>query len=311
MWVSVESLLPTCLILAALATLWIVRGGDFRRKTLHHSLALSLGLLAALLIERPLSNLAAVEMDRLSIAHGAVFGLNAALWAAISVWDCRPGLLRSGARRLVALLAGSAVCLVVTLVLLPSWYKGPLANLDPEVASLYVSKVAEMQPMLKSPARFAIGTPFIGSMILCTPLLVRRSLRGPRPAAWLYVAVALAAFASLSFLDRRWTGYAAVLFTLALTEFILAAWTRLDRWPRSLKRTVAKTGLWAACCYFLIFSGCVAETILNKADQPDPDNNPSITAMANYLADAEPFKDRRRNPGPRLLGWGDPVSYAP
>jgi hypothetical protein len=101
--------------------------------------------------------------------------------------------------------------------------------------------------------------------------------------------------------------YAEVFLTFALTEMILAAWTRLDRWPRSLKRTIAKTGVWGACCYFLVFSGCAVEAVLGKTRSPDKLEEPSLVAIAGYLASTQAYAGRQR-----VLAdvfWGGEILY--
>jgi hypothetical protein len=308
LWVSIESSVAIAASLVVLAALWIIWGGEFLRKTFHYTVALALGLVAALVVERPPTNLLAVEFDRLSIAHCAVFGLIAAFWGAVLVYHKRYAPLASRTGRLLALLVGMAGCGVVTLTFLPSWYEGPFAKVNADVMRIYVQRVAEMQPLLQGDSPLVLGVPFVGAALLSLPLLAWRSVRGPRACGWLYVAVALLAFVPLSLLQVRWTAYAQVLFSLTLTEMIVTVWACLDRRPHTLKRTLVKTGIWAACCCFLLVSGIAADTAFGVKSPQNPAGYGSLTPLCRYLAETPPYASHRQ----RILAdvsWGGEILY--
>jgi hypothetical protein len=308
LWASIESSLVVGLSCLAFAALWIACGGDSHRKALHYSGALSAGLVAALLIERPPANLGAMELDRLSVAHCVVFGLITAGWGGIFICNRRWGWFQQWAGRLFALIAGSATLAVLLWVFLPALTKGPLADVSPEVTRIYVRNVAEMRPLLASGPGRSLAAAVIGAAAICIPLLLRRVARGPRASGWLYVAAATGLFMPLSFLQIRWTPYTQVLLALPLAEIILVAWTRLDRWPYTLKRTLAKTGVLAACCYFLLLSGVVFDAICGVTPENNQEDHLALAPLCRYLTEAPAYAGRRL----RILTdvfWGGEILY--
>ncbi len=74
-WISIEGGLGTAMILAALTFAWIINGGRFLDSMARFLAFLCLGLAVALVLERPPGDLLAIEFDRLSIVHLALFGL--------------------------------------------------------------------------------------------------------------------------------------------------------------------------------------------------------------------------------------------
>ncbi len=308
LWVSIESSLSIGLSLLALAGLWIIRGGDFPRKAFHYSTALAAGVALALVLERPAANLSAVEFDRLSIAHGVPLGLLAAFWGATAFLDRRCHPLRSPLGRLLTVCAGAAACAVVSVVLFPNWCHGPLARVDPEVMQIYVRKVDEMQPLWASSPGRTLAISVITGILVSTPLLVRRAAKGHCAAAWQYVSAILLAFMLLSFLEVRWAAYAQVPLALALTEIIAAAWARLDRWPHNLKRTLAKSGIWAACCYSLLFLPGVIGTLLGGEEEQGPPDRASLPAMCRYLAETQPYAGQHLRVLAHIF-WGGEILY--
>ncbi len=97
MWTSFESLVMVAVFLCVLSGLWIRYGGDSMKKVLCYSASLFLFTCAALVAERPWSDLATLEFDRLSIMHIAIFGWMTALLLVLHLL---------AARKVAATLAG-------------------------------------------------------------------------------------------------------------------------------------------------------------------------------------------------------------
>ena len=66
-WVSIESMVMVVLMVTILSLFWVWQKGDFLQKSFHFCAALCLFVFAALLLERPLSDIATAEYDRISI----------------------------------------------------------------------------------------------------------------------------------------------------------------------------------------------------------------------------------------------------
>ncbi len=306
-WASIESTLPVATVFAALAILWVVRDGDFARKAAHFSTGLFVLTSISLFIERPWGNLMAVEFDRLASVHVVAFGAMALLWwVVVSVSTGRAGLVLRRTHRAVGLIAGIALLTVIMGLLFPGAYRGPFADVHPDVARVYVRNVAEMKPLLSSDSRFSLGVPLLGGILLCAPLLLRRSTRGPDRAGWIYVSFGLVLFALISFLQRRWTPYVGVLLALPLAAMITAIWSRLDRRPLSLLRTLQKTGVLIVPLAFLTCSGVFAESLFGGQDPKGP--KVSVRPVCNYLEAAPVWQDRDYRILTHLF-WGGEILY--
>jgi hypothetical protein len=308
LWASIESLLVVAISFVALAILWVARGQDYSRKALHYGAALLGGLVVAVLIERPPANLGAAEFDRLSIVHCEVFAFVVLVWAAIVVWDRRAGSVYGRTGRVLALASGAAVCAGLIAVVVPGWYKGPFANVDAQVIRVYVQNVAEMKPLVASGPGRSLAATVLGTTLISAPLLFRRAVRGPHVAGWLYLTGLLMAFNLLAFLQIRWAPYLGVLLSIPLTGIVLAAWARLDRRPYTFKRTLAKSGVLVACCYFLLFFGLVFDAIRGAKPENDRDDHPPLAPICRYLAEAPPYAGHRL----RVLAdvfWGGEILY--
>jgi hypothetical protein len=308
LWTSIESILMIGLSLFMLTALWIGRGGDFHRKILYYGVALLTGLGVALVVERPPADLGAVEFDRLSIAHCAILGAVVGVCAIIVVCHDRSRQPWPVLVRLLAVACGAAICLLFVARFAPLWYKGPLAGVDPEVTRIYVQNVAEMEPLLASGPGRSMAVTVLASAALCAPLLFRRIARGPRIAGWVYVTAALAAFIPLAFHQIRWVSYVQALLVIPFTEIILAAWARLDRRPYTFQRTLAKTGVLVACCYFLLFFGLLFDAIWGAVPENDRDDHPALASICRYLTEAPPYAGHSL----RILAdvfWGGEILY--
>lgn len=307
-WTSIESLLMTSTIFAALGLLWVVRGGDFLKKAFHYSLGLFLFTCVALVIERPLHNLAAREFDRLSVIHCTALGCLAFLWVVAFLLAGRTRLFTRSTGRLFGLCLGSALLILLMVSVFPGSYRGPLADVNAEVSRVYVRNVAEMQPLLSEDYRLILAVPLIGGVILCIPLLLWRSLYGPNRAGWMYVSMSLIAFLLVTFPQRRWMGYVAVLLVLPCVEIITTVWARMDRQPLSMKRSLKKVAVFVAFAYFLSFSGALADLALNKNSPAKDRDDVPIRPICEYLSQVQEWRSRSFRVLTHLF-WGGEILY--
>ncbi len=307
-WTSIESTLMTGTLLAALGLLWVVRGDDFLKKLFHYSLGLFVFTWVALLIERPPHNLGAREFDRLSIIHGTALGALALLCGIAFVLAGRTRLFTRSTGRLLGSFLGLAALLLLMVVVFPGASRGPLADVNAEVSRVYVRNVAEMQPLLSEDYRLILAVPLLGGVIICLPMLLWRSLRGPSRAAWIYVSLSLAVFLLVTFLQRRWMGYVAVLLVLPCLEIVTAAWARLDRQPLSFKRSLQKALVLVPFAYFLALSGALADAAFNKSNATKHSGDAAIRPICEYLSQTPPWQTRRFRILTHLF-WGGEILY--
>ena len=249
-WISPEALVFIAPSLAALGCCWLFGDDGIAAGIQRYLMALTLGLAAALLIERGPDGLWAIENDRISLLHVALFGAFALVWPLVAVLPRSLGLhlgrlgtatdpelwpaqalqdAEAAPRLAIATRAGAAtlgLLAVATLMLLlfPELRAGPLGYVDPLYARVRLHRIVEIQPLL-SPSLFVeddLGKAMfrvvghIGIALPAIPFLVLLLLRGRGETAriWAYVALAVGIFLGLAFYQVRWGSYAQLLLLL-------------------------------------------------------------------------------------------------
>jgi hypothetical protein len=249
LWVSTEFLVFIGVAMAALGMGWLAATGGMGMKNQRFASALTVGTGLALLVERGPVNLGALENDRLSVIHVAIFAFIALFWwlARHLTSDDRPWRTRSTQiqrhyadgfafphpkskvwldlplRGLLAL--GGVVTITLLLFeLFPQLGAGPLGRVEPLYDHLRLQRIAEIQPLIPA-AWFAdqaygeLAHRFImmlGIALLALPFLIwalAARAEAP-PAGWLPIAVALMAFLPLALHQLRWFGYLQLLLVM-------------------------------------------------------------------------------------------------
>ena len=96
-----------------------------------------------------MSEITAVEFDRISIVHAVFFAFVATFWMIGFVIGRRLYLFASSKGRLIYSIAGSMCVALGILLIFPKFYKGPLADVDPRIYAIWFSHIAELQPLLE------------------------------------------------------------------------------------------------------------------------------------------------------------------
>ncbi len=267
LWASPEMQVAAAAGHAALALAWWRRGPPAARPALLHALAGAAAITLALLIERAPTDWLTVEYDRLSIVHVAASATAAALWLALA---------RVRKHRGPALLAGGAGAAALLLIAFPGLVSGPYGGLDPRVASLYLARVGEVQPVL-DPDRIAL---YFGLALIAVAWLacrLRTAPAGPRSGPRLYLLGASLLFLALGLWQARWAGYTGVLAVPAACDLLRALWLRL-----------ANPGAKLAAALLLALSPILAAGVAMRLHAPGP---PAVAcdyhAAARHLATIE------------------------
>jgi hypothetical protein len=242
-WISPEALTFVGVSLAALGLFWLWGTPDLARANRDYLLASAATLGTALLVERGPLDLLALESDRLSIVHVALFVLLAGFWAIISRAERAPAggvfgraiagmaqrvaaLTPAGAgagaapriARALAAVVGVSAILLIMLLLFPHLRDGPLGHVDPLYARIRLQNIIEAQPLM--PAEWLgsgrVAEAFqrlirvIGIALFALPCLAVLLARSSGAAwrFWATVALALLAFLPLVFYQVRWATYA-------------------------------------------------------------------------------------------------------
>ncbi len=307
-WTSVEGAPLVALTLGVLVWLWVWRGDDALDSGLHYSIALFVFLVVALLIERPPGNWTAVEFDRLSLVHVCIFGFIAAAFTGLWLLVHRRRVLPSRWFRCGAALLGLAAVVVAVLVRFQRFYRGPFADVDPRIVPIWLDTVAEFCPLLRSPSSWAFAAPLIGTAALCVPLAAYRSRHGPHRRAWTFMLVSCLFFTPLPFLQARWGMYSQAVLVLPAADLMAVVWTRIERWPFSLWRALAKAGFVTVCLYSFVLLAFVVDRVGNPRKPQKETQRCSLATACAYLEAAEPWHERRGRIVTHLF-WGGEVLY--
>ncbi len=279
MWVSVESLVVVGITLAALGILWVVRGSDFSRKALHYAVSLLAFTSVALVLERAWHDLATIEFDRLSIVYVGMVGMVAALSLVVSVLAARTGLLHQVKARLLAAVAVVSAMVLATWFLLPSFFRGPLGEVRPEMMTRCLAYIQEMRPLLHSDVRWVCGIPLLGYS-LAYPAFVLTSAAPRRDPRWIFLLAGTLVFGGLSFLQVRWVYYAHIFVLPPPVALIMRARATITGHPfRRLLANCAITGT------FIVVgvSGFLIDRLTTADRKADPHPGASLQAVCEYL----------------------------
>lgn len=258
LWVGPEAAVVVGVAFTALGVRWVVRGAG-ARETLLVSLGLAVTVAFALLVERPPSDLLAVEHDRISVVHllpaiaTALFWLVVAIVARGATAEAAvPGGGDRFSGRVAVALLGVAFVLGVQALVFPASFLGPTADVDPVLLEVWLARVEEYGPFLRPEDVGGVGrlVAFLGLGLIGLPFLAVRGARERDPGrreAWLLLAFLMAVYVPLAILRVRFAAYPGVLFAitipalLARLEPVFAR--RFGGWRRDGARTVAGAAL--------------------------------------------------------------------
>jgi len=226
LWTSTEFLLPLAVFLGTGLLEWIRRGGLQGRFQRRWTLALTLGVAAALVLERG-PGWRATSYDRLSWVHLLVAGL------AFGVWVVADGTARAGAsadgagaeRRRAAIGVGAATGAGLLLWLVaPAFFGGPMVEVTDPVVRRWLSQVPELQPRLFPADLRRMGFLLVqaGVALVLAGWLALRVRRTGGEGALVLLLVAMVVFLGVALLQVRWVTYVGVLTGPVAAAFL--AW---------------------------------------------------------------------------------------
>jgi hypothetical protein len=311
LWVSVEFLLPLALLLIALGLGWLKFRAHYAKAGSLFSTGIVVVTGLALVTERPPGDWLAVEYDRISVVHLAVFAAILAFWRVVQTMDSQ-GLTEKPENRLTVGLFGTLFVLTAIYALYPLFFAGPYATVDSRVVELWFNNTAEVRSListdnlLKSLREFLF---LLGPVLLAGPWLVYLLRHDhERHRQWILVALCILVFVPLSLFQARWSTYAELMLILPYTSLILALLQRLDRGQvptdKSLQvvRAAARAAVVAGMSVLFLLLTVV---IYKLEDRPDRKTaSCSLSDMSEYLAETSSRNDKPR----RIMSL---VSYGP
>ncbi len=291
MWISTEFLLPMAALLGASALLWVLRSGAYGAANLRLATGLVAATAASLVLERPPSGLASVEYDKLSVVHLATAAIALGFWL---IAARRDETLR---RRASVAAVGGVLSLSLAYVLFPAFFGGPWVEVDPDLMRLWLSKVAELQPLWPS-AAWEVGRLiwYVGSAVAAVPYviwLIARERREPSWAGWLFVGICLAMFLVTALFRVRFSAFAELLAAVLAVDLIHRACHALRRVEPPALRGLARSAVAAAVLTGpLLLGGAIwARNRPEAAAQATGQALCSLQDLSRFLASEPAFAD--------------------
>jgi len=247
-WVSPEGLFFLALVYLLLAIRWIAEGENGEaRQAERLSVALAVGLACAMLLERPPAKFLVIEHDKISFVHFAAAGLTAGAWGIAARVG---GRLATVGARLTLLGALALIAFALLAFVAPGFHRGILGAFDPRLESLWVPRIAELQPQIPiNAATLATFLQFLGVPALVFPFVLARVWLGRRePDGHLHLglAIAYAAFLVMGLLHLRLSLFAALLAPLYVADLAVRACRQLAASRFGVLRPAASLAIVAA-----------------------------------------------------------------
>jgi hypothetical protein len=229
-WLSVEFLLVVGLCLAGLGLPWLFGERDRAAQSKWYACGLSVVLLVALAVERPLGNLLQPSYDSVSSVHYLLAVGVLLFWRVVETLDARRGPASHFLGR-AGLGAGGVAALALLLAgVYPLFFAGPMAGIDPRIVPIWLDRVLEMQPLVPTD-RGSLGTfvLYLGGVVLVAPLLLKVLVQergSPRFFACLFIAGCGLLLTVVAVRHMRFAGYAEIAFVFAFAVVL----DRFLRW---------------------------------------------------------------------------------
>ena len=291
MWISVESMVSLSIILGVLGLLWLLENGDFLKKNLHYTLALFVTIGLSLAFERSRQNILVKEYDRLSIVHLSIFGFITLFWITIFLLDRHSQIFRRWVNRFLSVPMGLAAIVLAIYIFFPKFYKGPIADVDPRVVQIYVSRINELRPLLSSLGPPVIPIQLIGSAIVCFPFLFYLVLKRTYKEnwkGWIFISISSVVFFLLSVYQIRWSVYAQTLLIISMT--LLMVMIRQTGPGKGFLKTLKNVFVVLVFSTGFMILGLIAGAI--KEDPAGNDQQVSLVRICEYLTKAEKWQNR-------------------
>ena len=304
LWSSIESLLVVGLMAAVIGLFWIYQEKDFLKKSWHFSVVLFFSSCACLLLERPLSDIKAAELDRFSIVYCVLFGLMALFWTAAICVDSKTTLFGFLGGRFGYSIMGIAAVALVMWLLFPKFYKGSLADMDPRVIPIWFDYIKELQPIFSKSGSFIPIVQICGSMVVGIGFLVYVLFKKNDPAycnGWLTLLVLTLAFGFMAFYQVRWLVYPQVLLSIPMAELLCRILTRLQGISSVTVRALAKSGVILVFSTGFLLLGFLSDWFFNREEPDSSSRKISLVSVCEYLAEKTQTEERPL----RLLTHGD------
>lgn len=294
-WVSVEFLLPVAAMLGVLGLVWLRTGSTWATAGSGFGFGLIAMVMAALLLERPLTDFGSVEYDRISIVHLTVAMIAFAFWLlALALGR----IIGTVVGRLLFGIVGAVAAGAVLYGVFPKFFGGPMVDVDPRLFTVWMDHVGELDGLLPTDLEtFGRFLFLVGPAVLCLPYAIAMLWRRRDDASWscwLFLGVIIALFFVFSLMHVRFAPFAEIAFAPVLAAILgrMREWTDwIRRQPiRDVARAIVSTTLLVG---FIGSGAAVTATAADKQPVEEEWACP-IGDMAAYLNRPDGYGDRSR-----------------
>jgi hypothetical protein len=266
LWLHVESMLPIFWSMLLLGIFWIYEDENFTGKNMYYSTALFIFIAAALVLERPSSDMMSIEYDKISMVHLFIFGLISIFWITVSYLQ-RHSVLSEKQQilRFVIALTGAAIIALLVWLVFPDFYRGGYANLDPRVVSYYLNRIDETRSPLSrdfvAPLIQLLGSAVIGIFFI-TYLFRKESYKNLR--GWIFILSGIFLFSLAGILSRRLLMYGNIVTIIPLAVILGSVMRWEKNYIKSSFRIILLSLTVISFCIAFLLPGYVYEKISGK-----------------------------------------------
>jgi hypothetical protein len=288
-WISVESVLPMVLSIAALGLAWLLGETRTLRILVIQAASALAAVFVALLIERGGGAFDSLAIDRLSLAHVAIFAVNLGFWLAMA-WMARRGgagniVVRGGAAAF-----GATIGLVLLWSVLPGLFSNPISSGNALYLAKHMAYIEELQPLIRLPDSWdgdwtrAVTRPllWLGLALMAGPWLIYRiwAAAGRERLAWVYLGLGAVLFLPLAAREMRWAFYPEIFLLIPYAALAGACLDRIAaRVPEQAIGVIRPLVVVALCAWFY-----VPASMLNAAPQSSAAIRGAVTCPIRDLA---------------------------
>ncbi|MGF1629418.1 MAG: hypothetical protein ACFCUT_08110 [Kiloniellaceae bacterium] len=223
-WLSVEFLMIVGVCIAALGLPWLFGERERAGQNKWFALGMSLVLLGALFVERPFARFLEPSYDRVSAVQ-FLFAVSVLLfWRTVETLQNRALHPSRFFGRAVLGVAGAAALGLLFATTYPTFFSGPMAEVDPRILPIWLDRVLEMRPLVptdrKSLGDFVF---YLGGIALIAPLFLMGLIaqRGSsRFFALLFIAIACLLLTAAAVQHMRFSVYAETAFVIAFAVIL-------------------------------------------------------------------------------------------
>lgn len=285
-WISVESMVPTCISIGVLGFFWIFKEGDYLRKTVHYTFGLFVFCGLCLIAERPFQYLTLVKYDSISLIYVSIMGFVALFSISASVLNLATVLLKQYLGRLGYSVSGICLIAIAVHLFFPKLYQGPFAEVDPRIMTLWFKKTSEIASLLSGSVSLGTTVQFIGVsavsfLFLFHLIFLKKDTANRR--GWMYITLSSVLLSLIAIFQMRWSIYPYTLFSIVMAELLYRLLNYKNENIPIVWRTIKNSLITLILTLGFLYTGVFAQKILRKPSQEKKYKKPPLSEICDFL----------------------------